>query len=189
MLVKHCMAALPLLFLGACAADYGNVYERNRASSIAYQDIHFKPRIDEVLGTGLDNAEARRGAIAAQGEEQVTPGRGEMDQTARASYRPYAYSESGAEREGIPHPSLGRIRIGEPIQVEGVVRAAATSSSSGDVAEVVVSDGKDQFEVVSPAVRRQLAAALGRRVLIDGKVAGVRGAAVAIDAEKIRFLD
>ncbi len=160
---------LSSLFLTSCVQP-SSYYEDNvRLEQDAYMKAYYPERLDEIISNeplpplALENREQRSSPMAYR-------------QEARASLNP-----AGVMHGGDDLPSAG-----QPIAVTGTVVRAPRAVASGD-RSAVIQGGNRYYDLSDSSLRRELAQNVGKRILVEGRVASAGHTLVVIDAALYTF--
>ncbi len=115
-------------------------------STKEYQQRAYKPRIDQLLSS----QEVIRVSILADAPAEA----------ADENRPPYTIGQS----------DLRKKEIGESAVVRGRV-VAGRENAQGDVKELIIWDGQNEYRVAGPETKDEIYALLGRKIKIEGKVA------------------
>jgi len=152
-LIRPLLGVVTALLTVACSP---HVHRDDRARVEAYSAIHFKDRLDEVL-----TREPRiPPAVAAYRARRAAPG----------AWREYRGAEAAEDSPRAMPRDLGALAAApRTATVTGRVVAAARTGT-GDVRDVVISDGTELFTVADSLARQDLFNALGADVEVQGRV-------------------
>lgn len=166
--------------LGAAAATalFACASSEHGMNGYAVADAsEYRPRMDEVLTEPhrADLVSRRREARAMRGDTSMT-GRGTYYGTSRA-------------RLGDGTEVVQRVKVGDPISITGRI-VAGRETQRGEVEELLIWDGQEEYQVVNEEAREQLLLSLGREVQVDGTVSRVTNDSIGVrvnDFEIIRI--